>query len=54
MEYLYVLAKKLGYSLILSVLEEKKKRKKSGNQMKSKRYCRMIWVRYNEKECKLR
>lgn len=52
MEYLYVLAKKWGYFLLLSFLKEKKKRKKSENQMKSKRHCRMIWVRYNEKECK--
>ena len=54
MEYLYVLAKKLGYFLLLSFLEEKKKRKKSGNQMKSKRNCRMTLMRYNEIEYKLR
>lgn len=54
MEYLHVLAKKWGYFLFLSFLEGKKKRKKSGNQMKSKRHGRMIWVRYNEKECEFR
>ena len=36
MEYLHVLAKKWRYFLFLSFLKGKKKRKKSGNQMKSK------------------
>ncbi len=54
MEYLYVLAKKWRYFLFLSFLKGKKKRKKSGNQMKSKRNCRMILMRYNEIEYKLR
>lgn len=54
MEYLHVLAKKWRYFLFLSFLKEKKKRKKSGNQMKSKRNCRMILMRYNEIEYKLR
>ena len=52
MEYLHVFAKKYGYFLLLSFWKGKEKRKKSGNQMKSKRHCRIIWVRYNEKECK--
>ena len=53
MEYLHVLTKKLGYFLLLSFLKGKKKRKKSGNQMKSKRNCGMILIRYNEIEYKL-
>ena len=54
MEYLHILAKKLGYFVFLSFLEGKKEEEKNGNQMKSKRNCRMILIRYNEIEYKLR
>ena len=54
MEYLHALAEKWGYFLFISFLEGKKKRKKRGNQMKSKGNYRMILIRYNEIECKLR
>ena len=54
MEYLHILQEEWGYFLGIFQNDEEKGEKMGENQMSSKGICRIILIRYNEIECKLR